>query len=135
MLSLADRPAVGAVPLGVVPFVVADGIVKIARMDEAGTPNNVRYCNGSGVGPVQLGGGGKDFVCELARKKVAYHERGSQEQKPSRGMFEEWMSSENRGNTIASEEARRGGRGNRRQCGRVFDGVRASQANSLELRC
>jgi hypothetical protein len=28
---LAERPALGPVPLGVVPFVVADGIVKIVR--------------------------------------------------------------------------------------------------------
>jgi len=41
---LAERPALGAVPLGVVPFVVADGIVKIVRR-ESGKAQEVRGCN------------------------------------------------------------------------------------------
>jgi hypothetical protein len=55
MLSLAERPALGAVPLGVVPFVVADGIVKMVRNKKSGKPNDISYCNCFGVWPTQLG--------------------------------------------------------------------------------
>jgi hypothetical protein len=67
MLSLAERPALGAVPLGVVPFVVADGMVKIVRRNETGKPRIVRDGNCSGVWLCSWGGfsGGR----ELARKK------------------------------------------------------------------
>jgi len=56
MLSLAERPALGAVPLGVVPFVVADGIVKMVRSEKSSKPNDISYCNCFGVWPTQLGG-------------------------------------------------------------------------------
>ena len=42
---MAERPALGAVPLGVVPFVVADGIVRIVRRKESGKAHEVRGCN------------------------------------------------------------------------------------------
>jgi putative N-acetylmannosamine-6-phosphate epimerase len=42
---LAESPAFGAVPLGVVPFEVADGIVKMARRNESGQAAGVRYSN------------------------------------------------------------------------------------------
>lgn len=45
---MAERPALGAVPLGVVPLVVADGIVNIARKGESGRGHDVRNCNCSG---------------------------------------------------------------------------------------
>ncbi len=36
MLSLAERPALCEVPLGVVPFVVAEGMVRFARRNKSG---------------------------------------------------------------------------------------------------
>jgi hypothetical protein len=91
MLSLAERPALGAVPLGVVPFVVADGIVKTVRRNETGKPSSVRYGNCSGVWRMQLG---RIFGWEGAGEKKKWltsNETGIARTKGHEG-FEDWMS-------------------------------------------
>lgn len=82
---MAERPALGAVPLGVVPFVVADGIVKTVRRNETGKPSSVRDGNCSGVWRMQLGrifGVGGSW----REKKVAYSKRdGDRKNKRAQG--------------------------------------------------
>ena len=106
---MAERPALGAVPLGVVPFVVTDGIVKIVKRNETGKPSSVRDGNCSGVWPMQLerisGGSWRE-------KKVAYIKRDGIAGTKGPGGFEERMSRETRderreANNRGGEESRR----------------------------
>lgn len=99
---MAERPALGAVPLGVVPFVVADGIVKTVRRNETGKPSSVRDGNCSDVWPMQMG---RIFGREGAGEKKKWltaNETGIARTKEPRG-FEDWMSRE----TSQGEESRR----------------------------
>jgi hypothetical protein len=107
---LAERPALGAVPLGVVPFVVADGIVKIVRRNETGNPSSVRDGNCSGVWPMQLGriSGGS-----WREKKAAYIKRDGIAGTKGPGGFEERMSRDERRET-RREANNRGGEESRR---------------------